>query len=259
MLSYLLEHREQCVEYVDLIGVAQQQGGIEILCDFYSFEHLLLRKFWKSLEGVSGNQFIRILGGEYRNLDAYIQKLVTDLQSLGIKLVMFVDGGKGTSKIVTEQKLDTWKVRHEKDVEKLTDLMQVYNGTKRIDELPDTTSVRPVLLEVQIFASLKQSNCEIVQLPAGEADYAIARNLNLRSKAYAVMSNDSDFCIFKHCQLIPNELFDLHNDLKLAGPQALPEKPVKFMCGIISSERVVNLCQVYTISTLVLYCIRELA
>ena len=109
LLSYCLDHREQCVEYTDLIDQARRQDGIEVLCDFYSFEHLLLRNFWKSVEGVSGNQFIRLLGGEYRSLDAYVSKLVSDLRDLGIKLVMFVDGAKGSSKLVTEQKLETWK------------------------------------------------------------------------------------------------------------------------------------------------------
>ena len=94
----------------------------------------------------------------------------------------------------------------------MNELSQVYNGSKRISDLPDTTSVRPVLLEVQIFETLKECKCEIVQLPAGEADYAIARNLLLRPKAFAVISNDSDFCIFKDCLLIPNELFDIQKN-----------------------------------------------
>ena len=53
LLSYCLEHRQECVETVDLVEVAQQRQGIELLVDFYSFEHLLVRKFWKSLSGGS--------------------------------------------------------------------------------------------------------------------------------------------------------------------------------------------------------------
>ena len=45
LLSHCLEHRQQCSNVVDLVEIAQQKGGIELLVDFYSFEHLLV-SFW---------------------------------------------------------------------------------------------------------------------------------------------------------------------------------------------------------------------
>ncbi len=87
LLSYVLERREEVADTCDLVSVlsflfhtlafpclqvcliswvgfvhseiffafqveeARCRGGIELLVDFYCFEHLLLNKFWKSLSG----------------------------------------------------------------------------------------------------------------------------------------------------------------------------------------------------------------
>ena len=51
------------------------------------------------LLGASKNEYLRILGGEYSALDLYIRKLITDLRSLDISLVMFIDGAKGILEI----------------------------------------------------------------------------------------------------------------------------------------------------------------
>ena len=65
-----------------------------------------LRKPWgcckyanSLLLGASKNEYLRILGGEYSALDLYIRKLITDLRSLDISLVMFIDGAKGILEI----------------------------------------------------------------------------------------------------------------------------------------------------------------
>ena len=241
LLSYLTERKDRCVEYVDLVEVARQQDGIELLVDFYSFEHMLQRNLWKSLSLLSGNPYVRILGGEYAVLDQYVTKLVKDLQSVGIHLVMFIDGAKGSSQIGTQQKFETWKTRHYNDVKKLRDIMDICQNKKMIEDLPEDVNVRPVLLEVQLLETLKECNSTVVQCCAGEADFVIAQNMVTRPKAYAVISNDSDFCIFRDCKFISNSLFDLQNDLQLGEPLLLPEKPIRLIAGIVSSERVVSM------------------
>ena len=77
-----------------------------------------------------------------------------------------------------------------------------------------------------------------MQCYTGEADLVIAKNMG-RPKAFAVLSNDSDFCVFKDCRFVPNDLFDLENDLQLGAPH-LPEKPLRLRCAVISSEKVVQ-------------------
>ena len=59
--------------------------------DFEHCEHSTIH----ILLGASKNEYLRILGGEYSALDLYIRKLITDLRSLDISLVMFIDGAKG--------------------------------------------------------------------------------------------------------------------------------------------------------------------
>lgn len=242
LMSHCLERKEECMEFVDLVQVAKDKNGIQLLVDFYSFEHLIVQNFWKSLSSCSGNTHLRLLGGEYGALDVFVSKLIKDLQSVGIELVMFIDGAKGSSKSGTEQKLETWKNRHYRDMNKLYELLDVLNDRKDMETVDDNISVRPVCLEMQIRQTLKECKCQVVQLASGEADYVLARNLQLRAKAYAVLSNDSDFCIFEDCRFIPNEMFDTRKDLQLGCPvQWLPEKPNRLECGVISAKKVVQM------------------
>ena len=203
LLSHCQARRDECMEFVDLVQIAKDRNGIQLLVDFYSFEHMLLRNFWSSLSSCCGNQYVRILGGEYGAFDVFITKLIKDLREQGIELVMFIDGSKGSSKAGTEQKLETWKNRHLRDLQKLYELLDVLYGRKSMDLVQEDVAVRPVCLEIQMKETLKACECEIIQLPSGEADYVLAKNLVLRPKAYAVISNDSDFCVFENCRFIP--------------------------------------------------------
>lgn len=240
-MSYCLSHQEECVEYFDLVTIASMRGGIELLCDFYAFEQSLVEYFWQSITSISGNPYLMLLGGEYRSLDEYITKFVKDLQALSIKLVMFVDGSKGSSRSTTERKLETWKHRFTQDQDRATRQLDALHRRCQVEEIRDTKNVRPVLLEVQIVESLIACGVEIVQCVAGEADYVIARNLQRRPQAFAVLSNDSDFFVFADCRLITNELFDLSRDMRLGSAQRLPETPQKLSVGVISTTKVCSL------------------
>ncbi len=57
--------------------------------------------------------------------------------------------------MVTARKLETWRHRHRQDVTKLKDVMAVCNGRKEMRDLPDESAVRPVLLEPQVYATLR--------------------------------------------------------------------------------------------------------
>lgn len=244
LLSACLEHQDDCSETVDLIEVAHQRAGIELIVDFYSFEHMILLKFWTGLCRLRENDYLRILGGEYETLDNYVKKLVNDLKSLGIHLVFFIDGSKGSSTEALRQKLDTWMNRHDQDVEKMTKVLNVLWGNADINDLPMDTNIRPVGLEDQFMAALKHCECEIHQTPAGEADLLVIRALHERTKAFAILSNDSDFCVFNNSKLIPVELFDVQNDLLLGQPVELPAKPLRLKSKVINTEKVMSMLKV---------------
>lgn len=252
LLSYCLANKEQCVEFVDLVGVAaSRKDGIEILCDFYCVEHLLVSSFWKSLALVSENPYLELLGGEYASLGEYISKLIDDLHSINIKLVMFVDGAKGTSVEGFQQKYSTWKSRHFRDLNKMRQSLDNLHRKCRMQQSREDR-IRPVLLEVQILESLQHCGCEIVQCTSFEADFVIARNFKNRPHAFAILSNDSDFCVFDNCKFIPFDLFDVSGSLGLGEKQRLPRKPLKLEVGLISSSKVwsslgVRFCLVYTL------------
>ena len=244
LLTTCLRQRDDCTEEVDLIEVARQQDGIELLVDFYSFEHQILYKFWFALCQLRGNEYLRILGGEYGSLEKYLRKFIEDLKDVGISLVFYCDGTKGTSTQALRQKLDTWIKRHEQDIVKMNEILGVCQGRTNISNLPLETNIRPVLLEDTFRMTLRNCGCEFNQSVAGEADMLLAKALKERPKAYAVLSNDSDFCIMKGSRFIPFQLFDLENDLQMDAPAEMPEKPLRLKVMVIFQEKVVSMFKV---------------
>ncbi|WAR13844.1 hypothetical protein MAR_003949 [Mya arenaria] len=241
LLSTCLEDADACTDTYDLVQVAQQPGGLELIVDFNSFKHHILLKFWKGLSKLRGNYFLRILGGEYETLHNYVTKLVNDLKSLDIHLVFYIDGEKGSSIEVLRQKFDTWKERHIKEIERMSQILNVLRQKTDIRDMSWDTNINPVLLNDQLMATLRSCDCEIHQSPVGEADLLIIRALRDSPMAFAILSNDSDFCVFKGSRLIPDDLFDIENDLQLREPRELPEKPRKLIVKVISTENVMDM------------------
>lgn len=244
LLSTCLRRQDECTECVDLVETARREKGIELLVDFYAFEHFILANFWKSYSLLRGNDYLRLLGGEYSSLDAYLIKFIEDLKSLDIRLVFYIDGAKGSSTEALRQKLDTWIKRHDDDVRKMTQVLEVLWNQRNIADLPTDVNIRPVVLEDQVMACLRKCECEIFQSPAGEVDLLLARALQERPKAFAILSSDSDFCVFKGCRMIPQQLFDIENDLQLGEAREVPEKPLRLMVKVVECEKVMSMLKV---------------
>jgi hypothetical protein len=84
LMSTILRRQEECVDFMDLVEVARQKGGIEILVDYYSFQNFIIQKIWTGLSQYRSNEFLRLCGGEYGTIEEYITKFVQDLKSLDI-------------------------------------------------------------------------------------------------------------------------------------------------------------------------------
>ncbi|XP_046370575.2 uncharacterized protein LOC124144991 [Haliotis rufescens] len=238
LLSYCREHIPTCADTIDLVEVARQRDGILILVDFFSFEHLILEHFWRGLSDMCHNPYLQFDGGEYKTIDAYLSKFVNDLKSLGIGLVFYVDGAKGSSYEGTKQKLETWQKRHMEEVQRLREITDMCQGKFPVEHLHHEARMRPVLLEIQVKNTLTACGCIVHQLPSGEADYVIAQELQTNQKALAVLSNDTDFLVFRNGAMISNEMFDIHGDLQLGRPILLPEKPLRLVCHVLKAEKV---------------------
>lgn len=240
LMTWCLEHQRECCEFVNLIEVARQRRGIEILVDYYGFQHFIVDKIWTSLGRLRNNLYLRILGGEYKSMAVYLKKLIKDLQSLDIRLVFFMDGTKGCSKETMDNKLQTWTKRHQDDIKHIREILAVCYEHNSIEQLSSSAKIRPVLLEVVFKSVLKECGCRVFTVTTGEADCEIAKELLEREKAFAILGNDSDFCIFKDCRFIPFTLFDIRNDLQLDACEELPDKPLRLEVGVISSKRVAH-------------------
>jgi hypothetical protein len=129
-------------------------------------------------------------------------------------------------------------------VERLNEIMDVCRGVTSIKNLSETVNIRPVLVKLQVLHTISQLGCEIHHAIAGEADKLIAKALHDRPHAYAILSNDTDFCIFKDSRFIPLELFDTCNNMKLGNPGDLPEKPSRLMTVVITPSKVMEMFEV---------------
>ena len=137
--------------------------------------------------------------------------------------------------------MDTWKSRYRSNMKDLRKVADVLSGEQDISTLKRGSRSRPVLIEVQILSSLRCCGAEVIECHAGEADYVLAKNLNDRPKAFAILSSDTDFCVFKGCAFFPTSMFDLRNDLYLGKNQLLPRAPKhRLMVGVVKSHRVVQ-------------------
>ena len=170
---------------------------------------------------------------------------MTALRQVGVRLVMYVDGARGSCPAGAERKLATWRQRHAKDLAALRRVLAACTGVGAGAVPSGSDTVRGVLLEVQVFATLRRLGCEVVQCVRGEADAPLADALRRRAPtAVAILSNDSDFLLFDGARLAPHDLFDLEDDLRLAGEDVLPVAPRKLIVGVISSDRVVEMMRV---------------
>ena len=247
LMRYVLDSKVDLCLFVNLADIALKYQS-ELLVDFYAFEHYILSNFFSRLSKCSQNPYLKLLGGEYGALDAFVSKVISDLRQLGLELIFFIDGGKGSSR-QARSKFHEWKNRHFNDLKRLSVLMDAAKYSENVCQIPKDTWTRPVLLEVQVLHTLRRCNCEIVQVSSGEADFVLYEALQSRPKAYAILSNDSDFCIFENCTFIPIDLFDINHDIFDESPDDwLPKAPHRLMCGTIASENLASLLGVTAFS-----------
>lgn len=236
LLFHCLKNQKHCCTFVDLVEVAREQNGIEILVDYYCFANWVYEKFITNLLNLNQNRYLLLYGGEYSSLSTYATALIKNLQSVNIHLTFFIDGARGSCKETARRRLNTWLSRSENDMRKIKKMLSVFNYEINIEDVPCDDIIRPVLRDSIFTSVLTECDCKVVNC-SGEADDAITKQL-LDSKAFAIFSYDSDFCIFKDCCFIPPKLFDIHNDMELEHCGEIPKKPLHLQTGLISTEKV---------------------
>ncbi|ELU07250.1 hypothetical protein CAPTEDRAFT_190174 [Capitella teleta] len=245
LMTLCMEKKTECSDLVDLVEVASERGGIELLVDYHSFEFFILESFHQSYMARCNNPHLPVMGGEYHSLDLYLTELIGNLKSVNIDLVMFESGSRGNCPEEDRQKLERIKSKEAEKRSNIEKLMGLCDGTTSLREVKNEMSMPVVPCRgIQFTCTLVRCGCEFIGVPFGDADTAIARSLIDRPKAYAVLSNDSDFLIFPGCKMIPHKLFDINNSLGLGDDQALPSLPHSLQCRVMSSTKVARCLEV---------------
>ncbi|XP_046576910.1 uncharacterized protein LOC124284834 [Haliotis rubra] len=235
--TYCKDNLPSCGQRVDLVQVAKHRGGIILLVDYYSFEFLVIEKLWSIMNRTTDNPYLKYSGGEYHTLNDYVTKFTQDLKSLGIELEFVVDGAQGTSPEVLDTKTPVWKRRYAQYLKDQRHIISMLNGEIEVHNL--RCSLQPVLLTMQLLATLKACGCT-VHCVSEEADRFIALKLQTDPRAFAVLSNDTDFCVFEGGAMIYSQMFDMCKNIKLMPRTLLPMKPSKLMCQVVSAEKFQN-------------------
>ncbi|BFZ23881.1 hypothetical protein BsWGS_26920 [Bradybaena similaris] len=239
--SYIKKHKQEVVTYVDLVELAEEcPDGLKLIVDFYCWEHFIVEKFWESLSQSTQNRNIIFAGGEYGMIDTFIKEFIFQLRAVNIELVFYLDGAKGSAYTSSRQKLRTWQHRLFQDQRVLKDTADFLRGKLPFEQVDMQKLTRPCLQEVQNVLTLQECGCVMHLQVSGEADNAIAKHLRDDPTAFGVLSNDTDFCIFENCVMMPFEFFDVKNELGLGLKSLNVMKPDHLKCGIIHTERVMK-------------------
>uniref|UniRef100_A0A2C9L3L0 Asteroid domain-containing protein n=1 Tax=Biomphalaria glabrata TaxID=6526 RepID=A0A2C9L3L0_BIOGL len=240
--SYVKQNKAETVAYVDLIELAKSYPEkMNILIDFYCFEHFLTEKFLASLGNVNDIDSLIYAGGEYKLMDRTLRCLILELRRVNIEPIFYLDGAKGSADISTKQKMQTWKNRYLDSQKGLKNVFFYLRGERPLTDVNLSRLTRPCLQEMQNVLTLQDLGCKMFLRVSGEADYMIAKDLMENQNAFCVLSNDTDFTIFPDSVLLPQDMFDLTLQLGQGLSSFEPRVPENLICGIIRTENVMNL------------------
>lgn len=139
----------------------------------------------------------KLTNGNYRQFDMFIQEWCHYFLSNGIQLVFVFDSSKRNND--RQFKKETWISRHNQKKEIIDSVVSYcYDGILncKTQDIP-----LPPLAMFQLRATLRRLDIPM-RVAYGEADSLCAKMV-YDNEAYAVMSSDSDFCIFDRCRYIP--------------------------------------------------------
>ena len=127
--TFLQENEKDIVQKVDLVPIAKfYENRLKLLVDFDNFVYPLMHMFWDALHNLTGNHALALCGGEYDLLDTFLKNYIEALRSVNIEMVFYFDGGKGSSEVDTQQKMQTWESRHYQNQKRLVETFENIKG-----------------------------------------------------------------------------------------------------------------------------------
>ena len=208
LTTFFKENAPEVSDTFDLVQEASRRGGLELVVDLSSFLILACVESKHVHFRHEEHPWFHICHAEYDIFRNFVANMIRKLRKSGIELVFFTDGACGSDMKNFERKLETWKERQRNCTAIVTHVKDYCRG----HEASNDQSLTPPLLDLQMCQTLKEAHCKVFH-NRGEADVAIAKYVATTEKAFAVLGNDSDFCVMKDCWFIPEPWFDLKDEL----------------------------------------------
>eukprot|EP00698_Gefionella_okellyi_P018047 TRINITY_DN5379_c0_g1_i1.p1 TRINITY_DN5379_c0_g1~~TRINITY_DN5379_c0_g1_i1.p1 ORF type:complete len:2125 (+),score=588.22 TRINITY_DN5379_c0_g1_i1:192-6377(+) len=179
---------------------------VTLACDFSSFLFDFLLQTEDSFPGI----FTNLLGGEYALFDHALTAYFNQLSQHNIKLICVFDPASGTEQDF-QRKLATIRKRFESNLQAAQEIVKFCDSpSSTTGDASVLNWMVPTLARHQLLATLRRIGVD-VRFSFSEADVMLA-NLCRSGECYAVLSRDSDFCVFSGCRYIPTNFFPLCAD-----------------------------------------------
>ena len=150
----------------------------------------------------------RLLNGSYKKLEEYVAWWISVWKSVNVNLIFVFDASKKNDD-ETNYKAETWQLRREEKNGAIDQGISFCYDKVLNPQIKDSLPLPPLALDV--FRSTLHKLGQHVHIAYGEGD-PICASLVAKKNAYAVISSDTDFCIYSQCRYIPFSSIEMDND-----------------------------------------------
>ena len=197
-------------------------GKPKLLCDFFSVLYWLLSEFHEAkVKRKDYQPYSYIYGGNILEYEERFLAFVRVLRRLGIEPIFVVDGERGSSLTGFRAKLETYKSRHLRRMDKISHCNRVtkYDPTEEVESY--SLWFPHPLVPLHVMMALKSEGITLDHC-IGEADACLAKRAQSGDDICGILTNDTDMIMMRNCDVFLCQFFDRE--------QVLGIRSVRFNC-----------------------------
>ena len=204
-----------------------------LVCDLIAVFYWLIALLHKAkVTSKDYSQYTCIYGGNFKDYKERILEFVKALRFINVEPVFFWDGPQGSS-FDYKHKLDTWKYRSKKLLQKIKE-----NHLKICEfhavEIKFEKRLNQTLLFEELVYALRDAGVT-VNMCEGEADNIMAQYAREHRGVCTILTNDTDMALMSGVSMVHYKFFDRKDTLELSRP-ILKCRSHEICCDIIKPQ-----------------------